>query len=249
MSTRALKRINNDILELERSKENLNSDGIYFYYDESNIYTLLFMLVGPRDTPYENGFYFFELTFKDTYPMEPPIVKYMTQGVLPSINNINKLVRFNPNLYTCGKVCLSMLNTWEGPRWVPTNTVSNILVAIQALVLNSNPLENEPGYENKNDENLINLYNAYNSIIEFANIKITVIDMYLNIPKGFEVFKDIMKGLIISNRSFYENKIEMNIQKIGIGIKLVLKIRYSDMNFILDYNELKIKFNDFYENL
>ena len=56
-------------------------------------------------------------------------------------------IRFNPNLYTSGKVCLSMLNTWKGPGWVPTNTVSNILVAIQALVFNQEPLRNEPGFE------------------------------------------------------------------------------------------------------
>lgn len=28
-------------------------------------------------------------------------------------------VRFNPNLYDCGKVCLSLLGTWSGPSWEP----------------------------------------------------------------------------------------------------------------------------------
>lgn len=28
-------------------------------------------------------------------------------------------VRFNPNLYNCGKVCLSLLGTWAGPGWDP----------------------------------------------------------------------------------------------------------------------------------
>lgn len=28
-------------------------------------------------------------------------------------------VRFNPNLYNCGKVCLSLLGTWAGPSWDP----------------------------------------------------------------------------------------------------------------------------------
>jgi hypothetical protein len=28
-------------------------------------------------------------------------------------------VRFNPNLYNCGKVCLSLLGTWSGPSWQP----------------------------------------------------------------------------------------------------------------------------------
>ena len=32
-------------------------------------------------------------------------------------------VRFNPNLYNCGKVCLSLLGTWSGAKgetWDPT---------------------------------------------------------------------------------------------------------------------------------
>jgi Ubiquitin-conjugating enzyme len=31
-------------------------------------------------------------------------------------------VRFNPNLYNCGKVCLSLLGTWSGPSWSPANS-------------------------------------------------------------------------------------------------------------------------------
>ena len=59
-------------------------------------------------------------------------------------------VRLNPNLYACGKVCLSLLNTWIGSgceMWNPSNsTMLQVLVSIQALVLNSKPYFNEPGY-------------------------------------------------------------------------------------------------------
>lgn len=59
-------------------------------------------------------------------------------------------LRLNPNLYACGKVCLSLLNTWSGSgceRWNPANsTMLQVLVSIQALVLNSKPYFNEPGY-------------------------------------------------------------------------------------------------------
>lgn len=59
-------------------------------------------------------------------------------------------LRLNPNLYECGKVCLSLLNTWSGTgceMWNPSNsTMLQVLVSIQALVLNSKPYFNEPGY-------------------------------------------------------------------------------------------------------
>jgi ubiquitin-conjugating enzyme E2 O len=59
-------------------------------------------------------------------------------------------LRLNPNLYACGKVCLSLLNTWTGSgceKWNPANsTMLQVLVSIQALVLNAKPYFNEPGY-------------------------------------------------------------------------------------------------------
>ena len=59
-------------------------------------------------------------------------------------------LRLNPNLYACGKVCLSLLNTWTGSgceKWNPSNsTMLQVLVSIQALVLNAKPYFNEPGY-------------------------------------------------------------------------------------------------------
>lgn len=59
-------------------------------------------------------------------------------------------LRLNPNLYACGKVCLSLLNTWTGSgceKWNPSNsTMLQVLVSIQALVLNAKPYFNEPGF-------------------------------------------------------------------------------------------------------
>ena len=40
-------------------------------------------------------------------------------------------VRFNPNLYDCGKVCLSLLGTWSGPSWDPT---ASTLLQVQPLL-------------------------------------------------------------------------------------------------------------------
>ena len=45
-------------------------------------------------------------------------------------------MRFNPNLYNCGKVCLSLLGTWSGPGWDPkTSTLLQVLISIQSLIM------------------------------------------------------------------------------------------------------------------
>lgn len=68
-------------------------------------------------------------------------------------------VRFNPNLYNDGKVCLSVLNTWHGrpeEKWNPqTSSFLQVLVSIQSLILVPEPYFNEPGkvHITQNDTN------------------------------------------------------------------------------------------------
>ncbi len=62
--------------------------------------------MGASDTPYAHGAFEFDIYFEDTYPNTPPKVNLTTTG--------QAKVRFNPNLYSCGKVCLSLLGTWRG---------------------------------------------------------------------------------------------------------------------------------------
>ena len=60
-------------------------------------------------------------------------------------------LRVNPSLYESGKVCLSLLNTWKGTgseAWNPGgSTILQVLLTLQALVLNEKPYFNEAGYD------------------------------------------------------------------------------------------------------
>jgi ubiquitin-conjugating enzyme E2 Z len=245
MSSKRLKRITNEIKDLEESKEILENSGVYFHYDDSDINTINVMLYGPEKTPYEKGFYFFEFTYPPNYPMEPPIAKYYTQGKVKNASGHLISVRFNPNLYTCGKVCLSMLNTWNGPGWVPTNTISNVIIAIQALVLNEEPLRNEPGFE-FSDEKTIEKYSHF---ISYANLKIAVIDIMENTPSKFQFFKDKMKELFIKNFESYKNLISDNKEKLEkINNKMFVSTAYG-MSITVDYDSLINELNKLYENI
>jgi len=98
-----------------------------------------FIISGPEGTPYANGCFLFDLHLQN-YPNQAPKVRFLTTG--------GGRVRFNPNLYQCGKVCLSLLGTWQGPGWQPgKSTVLQVLVSIQGLILVPDPYFNEPGYE------------------------------------------------------------------------------------------------------
>ena len=136
MSISALtkKRLIKDITDLYHSP--LEDQGIYYTHDETNMLRGYAMIRGPTDTPYEHGFYTFQFDFPTDYPHSPPKVVFTTG---------DGYMRFNPNLYVNGKVCLSILNTWEGEKWTSCQTIRSILLAL-VTVFNENPLSNEPCY-------------------------------------------------------------------------------------------------------
>ncbi|TKY59265.1 ubiquitin-conjugating enzyme E2 24 [Spatholobus suberectus] len=97
-------------------------------------------IVGASGTPYHDGLFLFDICFPPEYPNEPPMVHYNSGGL-----------RLNPNLYESGKICLSLLNTWTGTGtevWNPgASTILQVLLSLQALVLNEKPYFNEAGYD------------------------------------------------------------------------------------------------------
>ncbi|XP_062103036.1 putative ubiquitin-conjugating enzyme E2 38 [Humulus lupulus] len=114
---------------------------IFVRVSESRMELLRAVIVGPPGTPYHDGLFTFDCIFCESYPYKPPSVYYYSSGL-----------RINPNLYNNGKVCLSLLGTWEGKNkcenWEPgRSTMLQVLVSIQALILNAQPYFNEPGFE------------------------------------------------------------------------------------------------------
>jgi ubiquitin-conjugating enzyme E2 O len=115
-------------------------DDIHVRVYEERMDLLRACIVGAAGTPYHDNLFFFDIFFPPDYPHEPPSVHYHSGGL-----------RLNPNLYESGKVCLSLLKTWAGTGnevWNPEgSTVLQLLLSLQALVLNEKPYFNEAGYD------------------------------------------------------------------------------------------------------
>jgi baculoviral IAP repeat-containing protein 6 len=111
--------------------------------DERRAVQWTILITGPEDTPYDCGAFLFDAFFPSSYPTSAPLVKFRTTG--------GGRVRFNPNLYKDGKVCLSLLGTWSGAKgetWdAASSTMLQVIVSIQSLILCAQPYFNEPGYE------------------------------------------------------------------------------------------------------
>ncbi|KAF6775977.1 hypothetical protein AHF37_04547 [Paragonimus kellicotti] len=139
--------------------------GICVIPDETDMTRAYALITGPFDTPYEGGFFLFLVCFPPDYPLKPPKVKLMTTG--------NGTVRFNPNLYKNGKVCLSVLGTWAGPEWTPAQNLWSVLISIQSLMTDQ-PYYNEPGFR---DERSPGDAQRYNTIITHETIRCAVCDV------------------------------------------------------------------------
>lgn len=117
--------------------ETMQAAGIYYWSHEGDMKKGRALIIGPEDTPYAFCPLLFDILLPDDYPFSPPKVTFMTN---------DGATRFHPNLYSVGKVCLSILGTWSGPSWASTMSISTVLSSIQSL-LDSNPITNEPGWE------------------------------------------------------------------------------------------------------
>ena len=98
------------------------------------------MIHGPKSTPYEDGLFFFDFQLPADYPASPPSTQYISYCS----------DRLNPNLYEDGKVCVSLLGTWQGKgteTWSHESNLLQLLVSIQGLILVREPYFNEAGYE------------------------------------------------------------------------------------------------------
>ena len=156
------------------------------------------LIIGTKDTPFEGGFYFFQLSIPDNYPIKPPKMHFLT---------LSPDIRIHPNLYTEGKVCLSIINTWEGDGWSASNTLRSMLIAVQSYVFNEYPLHNEPGFESEAPEKGSSVL-AFNRFVTFQNYRIAINKMLTHVPhKALKPLVPVMEKHIRANAQSYFNRL------------------------------------------
>lgn len=142
-SIQKCKRLVRELASLRNTLPLFPQSSIFVHVSDQRPDVMQALITGPAETPYSAGCFVFDLYTGADYPAKPPSVNLMTTGA--------GTVRFNPNLYASGYVCLSLLGTWQGASqetWNPkTSTLLQVLVSIQSLIFISQPYFNEPGYE------------------------------------------------------------------------------------------------------
>mmetsp|Transcript_5580 Transcript_5580/g.15700 ORF Transcript_5580/g.15700 Transcript_5580/m.15700 type:complete len:560 (+) Transcript_5580:30-1709(+) len=171
---------------------------------DSRLDMLRVMITGPDETPYANGCFLFDVNLPASYPQVAPKVQFLTTG--------GGRMRFNPNLYQCGKVCLSLLGTWQGPGWVSgESTLLQVLVSIQSLILVPDPYFNEPGWERERgtSRGVINSQN-YNRNIRRYTLEAALeshLSAILTKTNAYPEFEEVIKKHFLEKRSLIVKEI------------------------------------------
>lgn len=117
MSTPAKRRLLKDFNEIQK----INCTGIFAQPLEEDLLTWTAIILGPDNTPFENGTFSLVLTFDEGYPQHPPEVTFISE-------------MFHPNIYPNGDLCLDILKS----RWSPSYDVQGVLLSIQSLLNDPN---------------------------------------------------------------------------------------------------------------
>jgi len=216
-------RLAQELADLSTALPIEHTNSIFVRVDESRVDVMKALVMGAAGTPYAHGAYEFDVFFDDSYPNAPPKVNLTTTGA--------GKVRFNPNLYSCGKVCLSLLGTWRGnasENWDPKlSTLLQVLVSIQAIIMAEDVYFNEPGFEGEaGTEEGEKKNEAYSNIVRYCNIRYAMIDQMRNPPKGFET---------VIRRHFYLKKDEI-LEEVNKWVKYAEHREASYAGLINDHN-------------
>ena len=188
-STQCMKRLSTEIPTLANDLPIHTDASIFLRVDEANPRAMRALISGPLDTPYDSGLFIFDIYLPPDYPTGVPCINFTNTGGK----------RFNPNLYQCGKVCLSILGTYVGPaasqteKWNTSSTLYQVLISIQGQILVEHPYFNEPGWQNqyktpsgmKNSED-------YNQKVKTFTLQHAMLDLLEE--NNYVEFKDVIQS-------------------------------------------------------
>mmetsp|Transcript_68671 Transcript_68671/g.217192 ORF Transcript_68671/g.217192 Transcript_68671/m.217192 type:complete len:193 (+) Transcript_68671:117-695(+) len=112
-------RVQKELVEIERDK----SSGVTVRVLGDNLTRMEGTIKGPPSTPYEGGLFVVDITLSNSYPFEPPKMKFLTNVWHPNVSSQS------------GAICLDILKD----QWSPALTLKTALLSLQALLSSPEP--------------------------------------------------------------------------------------------------------------
>lgn len=157
MSTPAKRRLMKDLYDLVNAKEKT----IFASPLEDDMLTWCAVIVGPKETPFEDATFSMSMVFDESYPSTPPACKFISKV-------------YHPNIYTNGDLCLDILTN----RWSPTYNVLTVLMSVQSML-------NDPNIQSPANLEAANLFDKDKKMY-FRRVRDCVEQSWYDIDKKLE---------------------------------------------------------------
>ena len=185
-SKQMIRHISKEYASLNKCLPVYFESSVFVRVDQQDTRRVKVLITGPDNTPYDSGCFIFDVFTGNDYPKNTPKMQFRNHGGK----------RFNPNLYACGKVCLSLLGTWGGQgseAWNPnTSTLQQLFISVQAQILVPEPFYNEPGYETRfNSPQGKEQSRQYTNERRYYTLLHAMYDLISN-PNLYPEFKDVI---------------------------------------------------------
>lgn len=115
----AMRRIQKELQELNKDTPANCSAGPE---SDNDIFRWRATIIGPTETPYENGIFNLVISFPADYPFKAPTITFETKV-------------YHPNINANGSICLDILKT----QWSPALSITKVLLSICSLLSDPNP--------------------------------------------------------------------------------------------------------------
>jgi ubiquitin-conjugating enzyme E2 D/E len=116
----ALRRIQKEYSEIQKDTPPNISAGPK---SDSDLFNWKATIIGPENSPYQNGVFCITIHFPTDYPYKPPKLKFDTKI-------------YHPNISADGSICLDIL---KESAWSPALTISKVLLSLCSLLTDPNP--------------------------------------------------------------------------------------------------------------
>eukprot|EP00298_Acanthocystis_sp_HF-20_P027819 c614_g1_i1.p1 GENE.c614_g1_i1~~c614_g1_i1.p1 ORF type:complete len:168 (+),score=51.48 c614_g1_i1:23-505(+) len=127
MANVCTQRLLKELSEIQKEEQKIKQTGgtvdICVHPNQENILCWTGYIIGPTDSPFENGKFEIEIRVPANYPMAAPTVRFITKI-------------FHPNIHSkTGEVCLDILKK----SWTPAWTIQSVCRAVITLLSHPEP--------------------------------------------------------------------------------------------------------------
>jgi ubiquitin-conjugating enzyme E2 D/E len=139
-------------------------------------------ILGPSDTPFEDGAFILDIFFTEEHPFEPPKCTMKTK-------------MFHPNISSTGEIYIEIFDR----DWVPTLTIEKILLSISSILhtpVMDNPINHEAARWFRKDRD------KYNSIARAYTLKYAI-ESSIHTEKYQDLHPELLHAELNDSSSYY----------------------------------------------